>query len=477
MCLSIKSVFLSSEDITMAYQIKSLIDNTIENLNSALKHYADDRIEAYKKKTTLFNGDKQSKGLNLIGQFLDQAGRVDNQYGIYGMSGWLCLTNSPSIRDDTNVKLLRDNCAKELVNWVLTYNNKNYEEINQLENECDDLKNIKDLKVVIPKICHALIGLQNYYTSNAEQEKLRGMAIGILKERILSAQDSDKFWPFSVGFKLSIISDVDCLIVFTCYVINTLNQLNDVAMHDAIKKGSDFLIAKIGRDENNLDLLKLLYALNTLQETKKSHGKDYKIEIENTLRKLFERLRKKPESFINPINIDFSDRGKGRYIRLHSDSIILNSLSLISDDKLCYVYGTKIGQDILSNISATLKDGRFHRDTAEHRSAISTIVAFSKNIRDLYEKIENSGLKTIGALKSLPVKFKCSMKFGRRFGLDYELISLILSLIGIILMFAIIGYDKISKSNFLSGLTYAICFAFLGLCYRVIISFCYYKSK
>ena len=73
--------------------------------DEAMLRYGRERLDATKHRNTP----------KYVGQFIDRAGVMSTQYGVYGMSAWLTLT----VRSNLDVSELRTACCEGLKDWII----------------------------------------------------------------------------------------------------------------------------------------------------------------------------------------------------------------------------------------------------------------------------------------------------------------------------------------------------------------------
>lgn len=248
-----------------------MINASKNNLNEALVRYASDR----------------NKSHSLVGQFLDGEGRNNPQFGVYGMADWLYLTHNTAIMNNEDVRFLRNECAKKLIDWSLPYKDLTDEEFTEKIRSHNEIKYIKDLWRVVPKICCAISGLERFNDHEVITNSDKLNAILALKDRLLSIKSGYKFWSFTSESSVDVRTEYDSLIISTCYVLDSFANSTDGSLNESLREGIDYVRTQLSTGKNNLDILKKLYVYNTLQQTKHLHQKDYSqnimVELKNFL--------------------------------------------------------------------------------------------------------------------------------------------------------------------------------------------------
>ena len=253
----------------------------LENLDTTLKSYAAARPQ-YK----------------FVGQFLDEEGWTSDQHGVYGMGAWIALAeDSEAIRHLPAVRKITDACKIELKRLV-----------NEAQGSTADAKAV-GLRIVIPKICYAYIGLVSEYPTEANE----------LSSWIAASQRPDGSWGYLTSSKTGCPE-------ITSLVVRTFG--NHPSLKEKIKTALEFLRGKYSGIDN---LFLRLFTLNSLIiHDDPLRLSDYRKTTKKVIRTLLNQAFFNPTRFPNPINLDFNDGKQTRYIRLSTDVIFLDSLQLIS---------------------------------------------------------------------------------------------------------------------------------------------------
>jgi hypothetical protein len=111
---------------------------------------------------------------------------------------------------------------------------------------------------------------------------------------------------------------------------------------------------------------------DTLQSTSLTSKRlaELRKETKSAIRQIYKSIRSDPTSFANPINIDFHDLGRTRYYRLPTDIMLLESLTVMSGQKLLYLRahaGRRLLQRMFANVS---NGGEFRKDLTHHRASV-----------------------------------------------------------------------------------------------------------
>ncbi len=196
----------------------SLLDRTSKataNLQKCLSAYAECRNNPY------------------VGQFLDDEGARDGQFGVYGMAAWIAMTQDHQLAQQVAVSKLREQCRDKLCELV---NPPTGGQQDPHENE-----RIHELRCVAPKIVFAIEALTQFDTSRD--------AVAELRQRLLKARRDDGSWDFIVqGDATPGNCFVTSLVLRTIATDNALSDAEQCARHYLEKKQSDIK----GSRENKL---------------------------------------------------------------------------------------------------------------------------------------------------------------------------------------------------------------------------------
>ena len=393
-----------STDMTI---LPNLIQNGNKKLESTLVDYSQKRLAANR---------------SFVGQFLDQEGIQDSQYGIYGMSVFLILTKNSY---DYRVKDIRVQNIRKFIKWIDA--TSEYDLSNQETDANDrtdsDKSNTYELRCVIPKICHGIEAC-SLYTELAQQKT-------ILSTHLDNAQNANGSFGFltsdkNIDSKISLINTALVLRTYLVHLDNTERRLNCI----------NYLKDNLNKLNN---VFEQLYVLNAIQvaiikdPTLANNGLlKIKQTIRDNLKKVFHEVALNPTSFSNPINIDFNDANRTRYYRLYSDLILIESLALAFPTNLYYLRG-QIGERVLSKVWACL-DKNSDKDTTQHRMSFGFYFSVSQILSTLVTKYdENIGL--IGRLHAWLVRVKF---FGINFSKEVFIVLCSLPLIALLILLNII---------------------------------------
>lgn len=365
--------------------LSELINQGHTKLEGILIDYSQKRIYANKK---------------YVGQFLDQEGIHDSQYGIYGMSVFLILTKNSF---DSRVIEIRTQNIEKLKFWIDS--TKSYDLSNQTKDANDktdsDKSNVYELRCVIPKICHAIEAC-SLYTELSEQKK-------ILASHLYNAQNVNGSFGFLTSEK-----DID----LKTSLINTALVLRTYLIHsDNFEKKNNCINYLQNNFQKLNNVFEQLYILNSIQvailkdtSLAKNELLKVKVNIQKNLKKIFHEVALNPTSFSNPINVDFNDSNRTRYYRLYSDLILIESLALAFPTNLYYLRG-QIGERVLNKIWKCL-DMKSDRDTTQHRISFGFYFNVYQILSTLISKYdENIGF--FGKIHSKLVRIKF-------FGIDFS---------------------------------------------------------
>jgi hypothetical protein len=378
--------------------VSGLTQVALQNLFATLKTYATGRAVGAR-----------------VGQFLDEEGRNQGQHGIYGMGSWIALADddSSSIRNEPAVRRITDECQEELRRLV--------RQAKAGEKEAAPLRS------VIPKMCYAHMGLEKFPDCQPEAN--------FLSEWISQAQKPDGSWGYIVASS-SGFPEITALVVRCFAREQTLSQ----EIHRAVE-----YLQKSYSSSNNPFLR--LYALNTLLLHDPQNARAYKSAVKKGVAKLLNQAFFNPTQFPNPINLDFNDAARTRYIRISADVILLESLELISGSRRLYVRGHP-GRRIFNHLMKTLASPPT-RDTTGHRLSPPSALYLHECLRRLTGTRQLSGV--VGLIETGLAYLMCSWAFGVNIG--WNLISVGVTVTGVIV--ALLIRSKFALGNVLVG-------AFLG---------------
>ncbi|MFA5832124.1 MAG: hypothetical protein WDA22_01485 [Bacteroidota bacterium] len=377
--------------------MKNKIDNLLKNLSNSLLQYAQLRdIE------------------KLVGQFWDEEGISEAQYGIYGMSSWLILSSDLSFQNISAEQLARydhliNNCKLKLASWILIDN--------PAENE-NNLKQIVELKTVIPKICFAYFALSK--CNDCDRPKT------ILLERLRRGFiDSQGSWGELINSPFG--SPVVTAMVLRC-VINDHNISREI-----IESAINYLLMHVEDTENTYLQLYIYNTLILLPTLKVNNRKNVEHKIKFCIKSLHSKVYYNPVQFPNPTNVDYHDNGRTRYFRLPSDIILLESLILLSPYNLLFIQ-TLVGYKVFMSLNKNIDGNLFKNDTSGHRAGGGYYV---------YAKSVIKTMSDVPKIKSnILIKIWSWYKYSYTFGLDFSWNVLIFyGSLTVSLFFHYYGYD------------------------------------
>jgi hypothetical protein len=330
---------------------------------------------------------------------LDEEGcAAAEQHGIYGMGAWIALTvdrEDDSIRYLPGIKEMCDSCREELTRLV-----------RKAQGNSEDDK-ARALRIVVPKICYCYIGLVPYPDSTAETDELWRW--------IASSQRPDGSWGYLTESKSG------CPEV-TSLVVRTFEKQPALAQN--IKEAVVYLRGKYSSVDN---LFLRLYTLNTLLRfDNQLNSPDYRKIIKKVIRKLLNQAFFNPTRFPNPINLDFNDGKKTRYIRLSTDVILLESLELISGPRKLYARGHP-GRRVYLHVIQTFREPPT-KDTTGHRLSPFSALHLRRSLKPFLAAKESPGLLRLA--EKTWAYLVCAWSFG--VNLEWNLISLIICIAGIV---------------------------------------------
>ncbi len=312
------------------------------------------------------------------------------------MGAWIALTDTETLRNDQNIKAIRDNCRDKLIDLVRASTSNTQTNSGSV------------LLTVVPKICMAFDGLNRFTIAQPEATTLI--------EKIRAGQRHDGGWG-------PLISSNSSTPEMTAIVLRTFGSKQ--CMPTEIDNGLKYL------DNVFLGISNpyiALYVLNTIKHHRHLAGqitREYDDVIRAQVKKVLHRAFYNPTQFPNPINIDFNDGVRTRYIRLQADLILLESLSLASGEHRYYLRGHP-GRRIFSHLMENLQKPPEY-DTTGHR--LTTPAALQ--IRKCLNLIRNSrDTRAFPAGSQLKAWVVCAIRFGTNVG--WNTLALILAAIGIV---------------------------------------------
>ena len=320
------------------------------------------------------------KTADRVGQFLDEEGCRDAQFGIYGIASWLIMT--AAIEHITVVHDMRLVCKDSLKQWVQDSKSAGTTE-----------KHAYELSSIIPKIAFAFEALSLF--SDAHDEA------GILQSRLATAQHLDGGWGF-------LPNSPDSNPFVTALVLRSIES--QPAFANARKEAVRYLKASI---QPNPNLYENLYVLNALQRVneKENISDDIKKRIKNTIRKIFRQVRMNPTAFPNPVNVDFHDSGRTRYFRFQTDLVLLEALLLMSGGAGIYLRA-HAGRRLFNSVTDNLSSQRFNTDTSGHRASVGAYLFTWRTLIEIQRRIRS---KTPDSLLAIGAWIACASAFGVNF--------------------------------------------------------------
>jgi hypothetical protein len=171
-----------------------------------------------------------------------------------------------------------------------------------------------------------------------------------------------------------------------------------------------------------------LYVLNTIaiHSNGSALSEDLR-KIKATVATLLNQAFFNPTQFPNPINFDFNDADRTRYIRLSTDVILLESLTVLSGTHKLYVRGHP-GLRVFGHMLETLSSPPT-TDSSGHRMTPPSAYHLYRCLAPLTKTKQSSGL--IGVFERLWAFAVCSWAFGVNIGWNF--LALTICLIGLIL--------------------------------------------
>jgi hypothetical protein len=370
----------------------------VQNLQTTLKSYAAGRPPH-----------------RFVGQFLDDEGRSSGQYGVYGMGSWVALAEDEksAIRNEPEVRALTLDCKQELRRLV------------DDASTCGHEPKASDLRVVIPKMCYAYLGLSRFLDCQTSANQLSGW--------VAAAQKHDGSWGYLTT------SAAGCPEV-TALVVRIFGAEQTLAGH--LEKAIVYLR---GVNASIPNLFLQLYVLNTLVlHSNGSASRDDRRTIKTTVAELLNQAFFNPSQFPNPINFDFNDVDRTRYIRLSTDVILLESLELVSGAHSLYVRGHP-GRRVFKHLREVL-DSQPKKDGSGHRLTPPSALYLYQSLRPLTDTRQWHGL--FGLIEKLAAYAVCSWAFG--VNIEWNLIALVVCGIG--LYFSIRSGNKVVIGGFTGAL-------------------------
>ena len=329
-----------------------------------LQRKYEERI-SYLLETYATEREKQNK--SFTGQFIDQVGVKKSQYGIYGMAVFNFLASD---HNSISIELLKEQNTKKLKEWINITNDYSIssDDANDFLNS-DPYSYVYELRNVLPKIifaCNCLHKIDPHC-----EEYL------ILRKRVNDSRHNDYGYSFLINTGITTESNIFA----TSQVVRAFFKEDPTSNIQTI----DFLLSKVSDNPKASEILKHLYILNSIQifllqnprYLKKDKYKSVKDMILTLLKKLFKHVDINPVSFANPINVDFNDFGRTRYFRLYSDLIVLESLIILNQSKLHFVFG-RLGKILMTRIDESLETNfPFPKDTTDHRMSFGFLAQLS----------------------------------------------------------------------------------------------------
>ncbi len=349
-----------------------------ENLQKRLKAYAEGRPPQ-----------------RCVGQFLDDEARSEEQYGVYGMGSWVALSEDEksAIRNLSPVQTLTNQCRDELRRLV------------QAADAGSAEQKAAVLQRVIPKMCYAYLGLSRFHDCQPEANLLAGW--------IATAQRAGGAWGY-------LTSSPDGCPEMTAYVIRHFAR--EQTLSDRIRNAIQYLRAAYPSIGN--PFLRL-YALNTLLLHDVEGGSAKKPAVKETVAKLLNQAFFNPTQFPNPINLDFNDANRTRYIRLSTDGILLESMELISGTHRLYVRGHP-GKRVFKHLMETLNVPP-SKDTTGHRLTPPSALYMNECLKRLTETRQWRGIG--GLVEDAFAYLACAWSFG--VNIEWNVISVLVSGAGV----------------------------------------------
>lgn len=328
--------------------------NDIQNAAQEILNYVDSCVGHYAEK----------RKLDCVGQFLDQEGCENNQCGIYGMSGWLMLASHNT--SAAKVVQLTNACKQYLINLTNQINVADNDGSHLSELKSRPESNLYELRFIVPKMIYAYEGLSRFNDCKAYSAQLQGY--------IIEAQRSDGSWGF-------FLDSANGSLFVTSFAVRAFWR--DPSFQRNLLLGLRYLEQNY---KNTSNLYERLFVLNTIQMLDKrsdlSVTRDHRAEIKNTIQQLIKSVYSNPTKSANPLNIDFNDEQRTRFIRIPTDLILLESCFLLSGHRFLYLR-SHIGRQVFKNVTECLQGPFFSRDTSGHRAAIGTFVYIAEVMKSI----------------------------------------------------------------------------------------------
>lgn len=330
------------------------------------------------------------------------------------MGSWIALADDEAspIRDEPDVRRVTNECREELRKLVRS------------ASAGENVDKAPQLRSVIPKMCSAYLGLSKFADCQAEAN--------LLAQWIGKAQQPDGSWGFLADASLGLL-ETTALVVRYFAREQTLSQ--------QLRRGVAYLQKAYGSPSNSF---LRLYALNTLLLHDPENTSKHKVAVKKEIAKLLNQAFFNPTQFPNPINLDFNDGTKTRYIRLPTDLILLESLELISGPRGEYVRGYP-GHRIFKHVVTTLAVPP-DRDTTGHRLTPPSALNLYECLTRLRNTRQLQGL--LGLFGTGLAYFVCALAFGVNVG--WNLISVGGTLAGVFISWWYL-HDKVFFGAFLGA--------------------------
>lgn len=315
--------------------MRAEIENGLDLISDVLAQYAAVRNE-----------------VKLVGQFLDADGCASDQQGCYGMSAWLVLTSDHPANSATPVVKLRDLCASRLKELVKATD----DDPERLRKASDGSleSSAYELRFITPKAASALEAVLTEYDPGAAQARLWNL--------ILAGRNAtDGGW----GFRLD---EHDVAFFPTAYVVRSLRgRSQDRVVQEAV--------AYLAKHEEKIPQpIERLYGLNTIVRfsTSSDLRESAKKGIGDLLADIVRHAKTDPFAQPNPLNVDFQDGERTRFLRIPSDLVLLEGLVLLSGPSLEFAQGP-VGNRMFRRLLTSLQPP-VTRDTSGHRPAFSSLI-------------------------------------------------------------------------------------------------------